>query len=207
MGKGGGGTNTVVEQTGPPEWMVPYLQGGLEQAQNTYNQYGLFNPQAYPGQTVANPSDLENLALGYFGQNMLGGELNQAGQSWAMQNLTNPQVYIPQTGNSWQQYMGGFETPQINSNWQQFYQPNVTAPSVPNEWQQYANYSAQVPQIDNSFLSYANQSFNVPTIAKDFDKYMFNVNTPTIDNSAWQQYYNDQIPVQLSPYIDELVTQ
>lgn len=58
----GGGGQT--QSSGPPRWMVPYIQNVLNQGQNLYDNY---TPQYFPGSTVAPQSGYTQSAISQYG--------------------------------------------------------------------------------------------------------------------------------------------
>lgn len=88
MGKktSSGGTQTT--KITPPDYQLPYLQGGMQQSQNLFNQGG---PQQYTGNTVTPFSSQTEQALGGIQQRALNGSpLVDAAQNFAQRGLQTP---------------------------------------------------------------------------------------------------------------------
>lgn len=90
MSGGGKGGSTPTTQ-GPPDWAAPYIQGGMQSAQQLYSTPG---PQYYPGQTVAPFSPLQEQGFAQTQALANGPQLNQASNSY-FTNLENGNYLNP----------------------------------------------------------------------------------------------------------------
>ena len=151
MSKGGGsqqpaGQTTTTTQSGPWSGQVPYLQAGLNQAQNLFNMGG---PQYYPGQTYAGPT--ETLLQGIQNEANLGTYGTQAQQAAdpALQNILGGTSWNANPTNQFYQNAAGGG---MGVNTQGYYQP-LASGQQQNMW--------GVPTLDY-FASGATANANNP---------------------------------------------
>jgi hypothetical protein len=89
MSKGGGSTRTITQTSGPPEYAKPFLEFGLSEAKQLYQD----QPTYYPGQTTVGFAPESEMALqGIRQAAVTGSPFIGATQDVVMQNLmgTNP---------------------------------------------------------------------------------------------------------------------